>query len=78
MLAAGHSVLLLSFRSFFFRSLISKVAWPIVIKLCHMLSPRFMVYKIRSKIWVAPIRYAPPPEIWRPKTSKFQRDFAQL
>jgi len=35
MLAAGHSVLPLSFRSFF-RRLISEVAWPIVTKLCHM------------------------------------------
>jgi len=35
MLAAGHSVLSLSFRSFFFRRLISEVAWPIIIKLYH-------------------------------------------
>jgi len=32
----GHSVLLLMCRSFFFRCLISEVAWPIVTKLCHM------------------------------------------
>jgi len=45
MLAAGHSLLPLSFRSSFFlsfflssffRRLISEVAWPIVTKLCHM------------------------------------------
>jgi len=35
MLAAGHFLLLLSFRSFF-RRLISEVAWPIVTKLRHM------------------------------------------
>jgi len=38
-LAAGHYILLLSFRSSFFsffRRLISEVAWPIVTKLCHM------------------------------------------
>jgi len=39
MLTASHSVLPLSFRSFFvllFRRLISEVAWPIVTKLCHI------------------------------------------
>jgi len=36
MLASGYSVLPLSFSSFYFRRLISEVAWPIVTKLCHM------------------------------------------
>ena len=39
MLAAGHSVSPLLFRSsffFFFRRSISEVAWPIVTKLFHM------------------------------------------
>ena len=36
MLAAGYSVLPLSFRSFFFRRKISEVAWPIVTNLCHV------------------------------------------
>jgi len=30
-------------------------------------------YKVWSEVWVAP-----SPEIWRPKTSKLWRDFAQL
>jgi len=35
------------------------------------------IYNIRSEIKVAPYSL-PSPEIWRPKTSKFRRDFAQL
>jgi len=35
-LATGHSVLPLSFRSFFFRRLVSEFASPIVTKLCRM------------------------------------------
>jgi len=55
MLAAGHSVFLLSFGSYilYFRRLISEVAWPIVTKLCHTFDgdPDF---KILSEIWVSP------------------------
>ena len=38
MLAAGHSVYRCSLDLFllFFRRVISEVAWPTVIKLCHM------------------------------------------
>jgi len=52
MLAAGHSVLPLSFISSFFRRLISEVAWPIVTNFatCSMVT---QIYKIRSEILVA-------------------------
>jgi len=72
MVWTGHSVSLLMFRSsFFFRCLISDVAWPIVTRLCHFVrwSPRFMKFCQT---------FAIPPEIWRPKNMKFQRDFGQL
>jgi len=72
--AAGHSVLPLSFRSFF-RRLISEVAWPIVTKLCTLPRvrwwPRFI--KFGQKFgW--PLH----PEIWQPKSIIFWRNFAQL
>jgi len=50
MLAAGNSLLPLSFISFF-RRLISEVALPIVTKLCHMFDGD--TDKILSEIWVA-------------------------
>jgi len=56
LLAQGHSVLPLSFRSssfltlFFFRRLISEVAWPTVTKLCTR-SMVTHIYEIRSDIW---------------------------
>jgi len=67
MLAAGHSV---SF--FYFRRLISDVAWPIVTKLCHVRWwPRFI--KFGQKFgW--PL----PPKFGGPKTSKFRGDFGKL
>jgi len=68
MLATGHSVLPLYFRSFFLRGRLADRhqtlphvrRWPRFTKLCQKFG------------W--PL----PPEIWRPKTSKFQRNFAQL
>ena len=59
--------------SFFFRRLMSEVAWPIVTKICHVRRwPRFI--KLSQKFgWPLP-----PNEIRGPKTSKFWRDFVQL
>jgi len=69
-LAACHSVLPLSFRSFFsfFRRLISEVVWPIVTKLCHMLDgdPRFVKF---GQKFGCPLF----PKFGGPKTSKFRR-----
>jgi len=72
MLAACHSVLLLSFTSlvfFFFCYLISAVTWQIVMKLCHMFNVT-QIYKIQSEIWVTP-----SPEIWQPKNIKISVRF---
>jgi len=57
----------------FFRRLISEVSWLIITELCHMFNGHRDL-SIRSEIWVS----LPHPESWPPKTSKFQRDFAQL
>jgi len=57
---------------FFFRRLISEVAWPIVAKLCHMFdSDLYLLHSVRNL-------GTPSVEIWRPKNMKFWRDFGQL
>jgi len=74
MLAAGHSVLPLSFRSLFFRRLTSEVASPIVTKLCHMVNNGGPYLKNSVRNLYGPLT----PKFDGPKTSTFLRDFAQL
>jgi len=76
MLAAGHYVLPLFFRSSFslssfFRRLISDVAWPIVTT--WSMVTQTQIYEIRYIIWRSLL-----PEIWRPKNKKNRHDFALL
>jgi len=69
-MAAGHSILPLSFRSFFFRRLISDIAWLIVAKLCH-------TFDGDPDLWNS-VRNLDAPETWRPKNINISARFRTL